>query len=29
MQILSVTPALPHFEHRADAVEAARLANQE
>jgi predicted TIM-barrel fold metal-dependent hydrolase len=29
MQILSVTPASPHFEHRADAVEAARLANDE
>ena len=29
MQILSVTPASPHFERRADAVEAARLANDE
>jgi aminocarboxymuconate-semialdehyde decarboxylase len=29
MQILSVTPASPHFERQADAVEAARLANDE
>ena len=29
LQILSVTPASPHFEQRADAVEAARLANDE
>jgi len=29
MQILSVTPASPHFEKQASAVEAARLANDE
>jgi predicted TIM-barrel fold metal-dependent hydrolase len=29
LQILSVTPASPHFERQADAVEAARLANDE
>jgi predicted TIM-barrel fold metal-dependent hydrolase len=29
MQILSVTPASPHFERQTDAVEAARLANDE
>src|SRR3981081_4440625 len=29
LQILSVTPASPHFEQHADAVEAARLANDE
>jgi predicted TIM-barrel fold metal-dependent hydrolase len=29
MQILSVTPASPHFERQSDAVEAARLANDE
>ncbi|CAN5279868.1 amidohydrolase family protein [soil metagenome] len=29
MQILSVTPASPHFEREADAVEAARAANDE
>src|SRR4051812_35984537 len=29
MQILSVTPASPHFEHQADSVEAACRANDE
>lgn len=29
MQVLSVSPASPHFERQADAVEAARLANDE
>ncbi len=29
MQVLSVTPASPHFERQADAVEAARAANDE